>query len=164
MKKAITNHTLAAIFIGGKLLHPGDTREFDEAELPGEHQEPALPVVTTLPSELERLAAVLQGNVGSVTAALYSETSAALGELRALEAGDRNRVGVIRAIDAEILARASDTLDQGDATFAKTLTAAQAELAAAKAALDVEADTHKHPELQAAVDAAQAQVDALSAG
>lgn len=164
-KVCIENETKEAIFIAGKMLLPGDSREFFKRDVPAsflkDEPKPEAKGELTL---TETLLAILEGNVASVLATLPTMDTEQLTQLGILEGERERRVTIGRAIEAEIIGRASKKLDaEKSQKHAQELATAQAALATAKQALDAEGDTDKHPGLEAAVKAAQATVDALTA-
>ncbi|UUZ68086.1 hypothetical protein LP416_27865 [Polaromonas sp. P2-4] len=105
-KKFFENTSGIAMFVGGKLLQPGEGREFNADDLPPEHQV-AQPVAEPgEPTLAERLREILAGNVASVVERLPAMAKDELETLRQLEGEGAQRVGVGRAIQAELLARA----------------------------------------------------------
>lgn len=117
-KTHFENTTNIAMFVGGKLLQPGEGREFNADDLPSEHQVPAADAPVALTAEEIVTAALkkaLAGNVASVAAHLIAFRREELLELLSLEQAGANRKGVISALDAEILLRASKAIDRGAA-------------------------------------------------
>jgi hypothetical protein len=104
------NITGQAVFVGGKLLQPGESREFNLGDLPAECAPPVADAPADKTAETlaaERLGAILAGNVASVSAELPALDKAALAELLALELAGAARKGVLQAIDAALLTLAS---------------------------------------------------------
>lgn len=120
-KKYVENTTDHMIYVGGKMIPPGEGREIDEAQLPAEHREVPVPVAEEPESEgltEADLLDLLEGNVDRVTAALADLDTEALMRLAALEAERSHpRVTIQRAVEAERLRRASAVIDgqQADA-------------------------------------------------
>lgn len=120
-KKYIENTTGQVMYVGGKMIPPGEGREIDEAQLPAEHrdapaalvEEPVLDGLTDAD-----LLELLEGNVDQVTSALDGLDAEALIRLAALEAERSHpRVTIERAIEAERLKRADAALsDSTDTT------------------------------------------------
>ncbi|MDP2369329.1 hypothetical protein [Rhodoferax sp.] len=158
MRKYIENTGANTLFVGGQMIPPGEGRLVDVADEPV----PELAEKKT-PSLDERVQEILAGNVTSVLAELPTFSNEALDRAVELEKAGAARKGVLNGIAAEQISRADAKLQaEQTAARAQALEAAQAALMAAKAALDAEGDTDKHPALQAAVDEAQAKVTALS--
>lgn len=118
-KQNFENTADHAVFVGGKLLQPGETREFGAGELPAEHVAmkidagPADKTLEELKTEL--LKQLLLGSVVSVVAELPGLDKAELAALLVLEQAGANRKGVIQAVDSAILALASTALDVSQA-------------------------------------------------
>ena len=115
-KKYIENDTDHVMYVGGKMIPPGEGREIDEAQLPAEHSD--VPVPATEEPESDGLTEadlleLLEGNVDQVTAALADLDAEALIRLAALEAERSHpRVTIERAIEAERLKRADAVLGE----------------------------------------------------
>lgn len=115
-KKYIENDTDHVMYVGGKMIPPGEGREIDEAQLPAEHRD--VPVPATEEPESDGLTEadlleLLEGNVDQVTAALADLDAEALIHLSALE-GERShpRKTVMAAIEAERLKRAAEAVGE----------------------------------------------------
>lgn len=96
------------LFIGGKMILPGEIREVECA--PPMADAPAEKTLEAL--QAERLGVILAGNVASVAAELPALDKAALAELLALEQAGAARKGVLQAIDAALLTLASAVVPQ----------------------------------------------------
>lgn len=116
-KKYIENDTDHTIYVGGKMIPPGEGREIDEALLPAEHRDAPVAVAEE-PDQGDGmteadLLELLEGNVDQVTAALGDMDAEALIRLAALEAERSHpRVTIERAIEAERLKRANEALGE----------------------------------------------------
>lgn len=115
--KYIENTGRNVMFVGGKLIPPGEGREVDELLLPPELQDsPVVVAATADPSVAQRVAELLKGNVKTVVAELVALTGEALDLVETIEGGaDAPRKGVLAAVKAERLRRASEKLDGGQA-------------------------------------------------
>jgi acetylglutamate kinase len=103
------------VFVGGKLLQPGESREFNLGDLPPECAPPVADAPadkTAAELQAERFGMILAGNVGGVVADLPALDKAELAELQALEQAGAARKGVLQAIDAALLALASAVVPQ----------------------------------------------------
>lgn len=164
-KRAFENTTDRAMYVGGKLLQPGETREFAAHELPGELKQPAAVEATPEPTLAELMLDLLGNSVTSITAALPKLNREKLLLLQQLEGEGQKRVTLLRAIDAQLLSAANAELEaQKGVEQRAALVVAHNDLIAAKKALDDSGDTHEHPALEAAVAAAKARIDALTGG
>lgn len=130
--KYIENTGRNVMFVGGKMIPPGEGREVDERLLPPELRDPPpQPEAPAAPGIAEQLVALLKGNVKEVTAALAGLSGDALAMVEAIEASDGTpRKTVLEAVRAEQLKRAQDALD-ADAKAAADELAFQAEIDAA---------------------------------
>lgn len=115
-KKYFENTSDIAIFVGGKLLQPGEGREFNADDLPPEHQlAPALPAAEA-PTLAEQVALLLQESVKTIAASLGNLNDDTLDMMTALEGAlEKPRTSLLTAIADERIARAdvalkSDTL------------------------------------------------------
>lgn len=109
----ITNHGDSPKFVGGKMIPPGETRVFTEAELPPEYQAPA-PVAELPAGGLdEPLLLILAATVAQVVAGLPDLSDEELARLALLEAEGKDRKGVLEAITALQLERAEQALLEG---------------------------------------------------
>ncbi len=162
-KVSIENKGKEAIFISGKMLLPGDSREFDRRDVPAAYLQPEPKEEKPEPTLKDRLLLILAGNVASVIAALPELNDDELLQLGNLEGEGARRVSIGRAVDGLLMDRANAKLEAEQAAQrAEQLAQALTDLRTATEALDTEGDTDKHPALQAAVDEAKARVEALT--
>lgn len=115
--KYIENTGRNVMFVGGKLIPPGEGREVDELLLPPELLDSPVAVAAAAdPSVAQLVAELLKGNVAAVKAELASLTGEALGLVEIIESGSETpRKGVLEALKAERLRRASEALDGAQA-------------------------------------------------
>lgn len=152
----IKNHGKTTMYVGGCLIPPGETRILPSHRVPAHLPQPKAPApVVSTPSVDDVLRAMLTGNVASVRAGLPQLSDEHLALLEALEqdSDGANRKGVLEAIGAERLARASR--------------AHLAEFAASLEGLDEDGLLDKLDEVQMDLDKAeivQAAIDALHPG
>ena len=162
----IENTGPVAKFIGGKLLQPGEGREFDQVDVPAEHRPAAAPAAEAAPDALEPLKELLEKAIKAIVPDLPTLGAEQLQQLRALEEADQNRKGVLEAIAAEVLRRANEQIEAEEAArLQAALQAAREELAAAlqvQDALGPLAPEQQRTEAESAVAEAQAKVDALT--
>jgi hypothetical protein len=96
---AYTNTGKNNVHIDGKTIHPGESREVDETQVPGfgvsaDHTEDDLKKVDN------PLADILLGNIQSVMSALHDLTAEQLADLESLEGDSATpRKGVLDGID-----------------------------------------------------------------
>lgn len=110
---AIENTGDGPVWVGGAMIPAGETRHFDVAELPPDYAQASAAPVVAAPDPLAEL---LAGNVASVVAALTGLSDADLAQLWALEAAtERPRKGVLEAVAAEDLRRATARVEDGGA-------------------------------------------------
>lgn len=110
-KKYFENTTSVAMFVGGKLLQPGEGREFNADDLPPEHQEAEPVAELVAPTLNDQSLEILTGNVASVIARLPALPEEALDMLAALEGGAaKPRTSLLAAIADEKIARADAAL------------------------------------------------------
>jgi len=162
--KYIENTGKNAVYIGGKLIPPGEGRDIPLAYLPPEyHDVVAAPGADLPPSLDELLAELLAKGVAKIVPDLPGLKLEALDRMAELEGESATpRKTLQTAIDAERLRRANATLeDEAAANAKRLLEEAEAHLAAAIDSLDHESDVAKHPDLEAAVTEARARVAAL---
>jgi len=110
MRKAIENTTLMPIFVAGVMIPSGETRHFEDDQIPPEHRDPA-PQPEAEP-ELDPIGELAARNAVTVIAALPDLASDDLARLQLLEFEGKARKTVLEAIAAEGLARATAKLDQ----------------------------------------------------
>jgi hypothetical protein len=82
--------------VGSFLIPPGETRHFDEADVP-HHLRPSVEVVEA-PAPVDPLAEILLGNVASVVSALDGMLIADIEKLGELERAGQGRKGVLGPI------------------------------------------------------------------
>lgn len=163
--KYIENTTDSPRYVGGRMIPPGEGRDIDVRYLPPELRDAVDDEGQAVPPALDELLEQLRAKgVKSIAEELAELKLEALERLYELESlADTPRKTLLTAIDAERLRRANAALEAEEADKRRVaLEEATAQLAAAKVALDVEADVAKHPELDSAVAEAQARVDALT--
>lgn len=119
--KHISNDTPNVMFVGGKMIPPGEGRDIDERDLPPEHREPAPEPEPEAPSLDDELGVLLnEGTVKELTGLLPSLTIESLDRLAELErAREHPRKTLLEALADEALRRANealagDTLDGDD--------------------------------------------------
>ncbi|MDH5394604.1 MAG: hypothetical protein OEY11_15580 [Gammaproteobacteria bacterium] len=105
-----------AVHIGLVTVMPGGTRDVDPRDIPDyKAEQPAAEAVTSVLDLLDL-------SIPKITAYLPEVSSEELSELRDAETKGNTRIGVISAIDAEILKRSSSELDKTDLdSFIKSL-------------------------------------------
>lgn len=107
MKIPVYNNTGIPIYVGTAMILPGETRHFDEQDVP-HHLHPVKPepeVVDETPGD--PFADLLKGKVADVVAALRDLSDADLERLGEVEQLSENpRKGVLAAVAEEILKRA----------------------------------------------------------
>ena len=105
MKIPVSNTSAMPIYVGAAMIPPGETRHFDEQDVP-HHLRPA-PVAEAAPqAPADPLAELLKGNVAAVVAALPDLTDADVERLGELEQAGQARKGVLSAVAEELLVRA----------------------------------------------------------
>lgn len=147
-KIPVTNNGTSAISVGTSIVLPGETRHFEEHEVP-HHLRPkqeAAPVA----APVDPLAELLKGNVASVVAALNGMLFADIERLGELEQLGAARKGVLSAI-AEI------QLTQANLTDVQKAAAALSDEALAAALAEAGTDINTDPEYVAALEAEQAK-------
>lgn len=114
MKIPVTNSTAGTIWVGGQMIPPGETRHFEEHQVP-RHFRPAPKKPKSEENAGEDPAAirtreltqVLNANVTAVRDYLPKLSDADIEELAALEEAGKQRKGVLEALAEEALNRAS---------------------------------------------------------
>lgn len=133
--KHIENTTAAPIFVGGKLIPPGEGRDIDTALLPPEHRDqPVGDSDSGVPTLADQVKALQAKSVKLIVEELPSITNEALDLLAEAElASAKPRSGVAQAIEAERLRRAEERLrdEQDDAAYQAQLAALTPEQRAA---------------------------------
>jgi hypothetical protein len=158
MKQFIQNTSNSPMYASGTMIPPGEGML---VEVPGNEDVAAIVLVPTLADDIAEL---LKKSVAHLVPELPALSGDALDMMVALEnSAEKPRVTLLTAIATEQMARADAAmLAEKERVRMADLEAAQAALLAAEKALDDEGDTHKHPDLSAAVEAAKATVEALS--
>lgn len=119
MRRYIQNDTDAMIFIGGKMLLPGEGREFEDSLVPPEHQVPAEVPADEAMDLAQQLQGLLKAKVGEILPHLPLMTVEALAMVAQLEGESaRPRSSLLAAVDAERIARADAALQAGADTVA----------------------------------------------
>ncbi|MBL8387005.1 MAG: hypothetical protein JNK17_02090 [Hydrogenophaga sp.] len=115
--KYIENTGRDVIFVGGKLIPPGEGREIDESVLPPELQDKQPEqLVDAGPSLAELIAEFLKGNVKEVKAGLHDLTGEGLDLVDTIEGGaETPRSTVLEAVKAERIRRANAALEEEQA-------------------------------------------------
>ena len=112
--KYIENTGTNVMYVGGKLIPPGEGREVDELLVPPELRDPApLPAAAEVsPNVAELVAELLRGNVKSIKAQIEGLSGEALDLVTTIEGGaEAPRKTVLEAVEAERIRRASQKLD-----------------------------------------------------
>lgn len=109
----ITNPGDSPVFVGGKMIPPGETRVFTEAELPPEYKAPAPVAAAQAAGPDEALLLILAATVAQVVAGLPDLSDEELARLALLEAEGKDRKGVLEAITALQLERAENAVLEG---------------------------------------------------
>lgn len=125
----ITNHGKTLMFVNNVAIPPGETKIFDESELPP-HLRPAK-APTPLPAEPEdRLLELLDGNVSDIVAAIAERgedgtpmlSDDELIRLGEAEANGKTRKSLMEALNKERVQRANEAQEREDlAVFAESL-------------------------------------------
>jgi len=105
MKIPVTNNTAMSIYVGSAMIPAGETRHFEEHEVPHHLRPKAEAAAVEQPVE-DPLGEMLKGNVGSVVALLPGMTDADIEKLGELEQAGLARKGVLSAIAEIQLSRA----------------------------------------------------------
>lgn len=108
MKVPVHNPNKHPIWVGGQMVPPGETRHFEELDLPAAYR-PKPPEPEPLPAAVtpEALVAeLLDKTAKDVIEALAGLDDAMLGQAETAEKAGKARVTVLQAISAEILKRA----------------------------------------------------------
>jgi hypothetical protein len=155
MKVPVENKTKMPIYVGSAMIPPGETRHFDEHEVP-HHLRPVPVAEETTVEQDSPLADLLKGTVGTVVAALADMQAADIEQIEALEASGQNRKGVMGAIREELLNRAAQA-----EMLAKVEALADEELAVALE--DAKTDINIDPDYLAALEAEAAKRNPESA-
>lgn len=108
--KHITNDGTEIIYVGGKMIPPGEGRDIDETMLPPEHRDAPAQDEAKKPSLDELLAEELKKSVKELVDGLGGMTQEALDRLEALEREGKARKSLLEALAAEKIARADETM------------------------------------------------------
>lgn len=157
MRRPYLNTTDKAVFVGGKLVPPGESREIDVPDAPAAEPQAAAA------GDGELLAKLLEGTIAAIAPQLAGLTDEQLVELERLEGQGKKRAGVGNAIAAVQMDRADAVLltQRQDALALAELDLQQAQ--AALAALPADAPEATRLDAQAAVEAAQAKANGARA-
>jgi len=114
--KHITNDGPNTIYVGGKMIAPGEGRDIDERDLPPEHRAPAVAADEVIEPNLVELVHELRAKpVPAITAELPGLTQEALDLLNELEkASAKPRTSLLAALGNELIARADAALGSDD--------------------------------------------------
>lgn len=119
--KHIENNTPNTIYVGGRMIAPGEGRDIDERDLPPEHRDAPVVVEVAGPSLDDELAMLLKGPVKDVVATLGTLTHEALDRLAEIEGTYAHpRKTLLEAIGDEKIRRADEAL-QSDNLDADTV-------------------------------------------
>ena len=109
MRKAIENTSAMPIYVNGVMIQPGETRHFEDDQIPPEHRDAPAPVVEeAAPDHLAEIAGMKADIVLPILPDLSAED---LARLQLLEMEGKARKTVLEAIAAEGLKRASGGLE-----------------------------------------------------
>ena len=105
MKIPVSNNSAMPIYVGAAMVPPGETRHFDEQDVP-HHLRPAPVEAAKVEAPADPLAELLKGNVAAVVAALPDLADADVERLGELEQAGQARKGVLSAVAEALLVRA----------------------------------------------------------
>lgn len=164
-QRYIENKGNSPMYVGSVMIPPGEGKI---VEMPVLRSELAPPAAPAGPNLVEQLTPLLDQGIKDIVPQLKDLTFEALDLLEQLEQGGKTRKGVIDAIGAERMRRANARLEAEEAIkAAAALDVANQQLLQAKVGLvnlPPTATADERAAAEAAVEEAQAQVDALSAG
>ena len=110
--KHIENNTPNTIYVGGKMIAPGEGRDIDERDLPPELRDAPVVVEPAGPSLDDELAALLKESVKEIKDLLPGLTHEGLDRLAELERGHEHpRKTLLEAIADEVIRRADEALE-----------------------------------------------------
>lgn len=134
--KHITNDGAEIIYVGGKMIPPGEGRDIEEALLPPEHRDAPTAQQDAPPSLDEMLAELLHKPVKELIDGLGGMTQEALERMETLEGeSKKSRKTLLEAIAAEKMARADEAMQ--NERMAEELKKPVADLIAGLGALEV---------------------------
>lgn len=113
--KHIRNEGASPIYVGGKMIPPGEGRDFDERDLPPELRDAPLPAPQhSAPSLDDELGELLKEPAKEIVARLSALTNEALERLAEMERGQKApRKRLLEALADEALRRADAALQDG---------------------------------------------------
>lgn len=112
-QKAITNHGNSPMYVGVAMIPPGETRVFEEDELPPEHRTVESDEIKNV-TETDPLQAISAMSVGKLESGLPALSDDELVRLEEIEkAKAKPRQGALAAITAERLRRAEQAAPGG---------------------------------------------------
>lgn len=104
-KIPVTNTTAMPIYVGAAMIPAGETRHFDEQDVPAHLRPVAEPVAEAVPAD--PLLEILAGSVASIAAALADLNDTDLARLEQAEHDGKARKGVLVAMAEARLQRAA---------------------------------------------------------
>lgn len=104
MRVPIENNGLMPLYVAGVMIPPGETRHFDDDQLPPEFRQAAPAASADVP--LDPLMEIVAMKVDEIAKGLADLSGDELDRLEMLEAEGKNRKGVIAAVVEERLRRA----------------------------------------------------------
>lgn len=104
MKIPVSNNTAMPIYVGAAMIPAGETRHFEEQDVP--HHLRPVQEAAPVDEPVDPLVTLLESNVGDVVAALPELSRADVERLGELEQAGQARKGVLSGIAENLLARA----------------------------------------------------------
>lgn len=104
MRVPVENKGLMPLYVAGVMIPPGETRHFDDDQLPPEFRQPAVAAEEEVQDD--PLLSVLELKVADVVNGLPDLSDEELDHLENLEATGKARKGVFEAVSEERLRRA----------------------------------------------------------
>lgn len=104
MRHSIENKGTSPIYVGGKMIAPGEIQTFEEEDLPPEHRPAAEGEAIAEPAD--PLALILALSIAKATLGLPDLSDEELKQLEAMEEAGAARKGMLAEIAMEILRRA----------------------------------------------------------
>ncbi|HLP97483.1 MAG TPA: hypothetical protein VK149_03460 [Sideroxyarcus sp.] len=147
-KIPVHNKTAMPMYVGATMILPGETRHFDEHEVP-HHLRQKQEEEQSAPALNNPLADLLKGSVAEVVAALAGMNAADIERVGDLEQQGKARKGILSAIAEKLLNHAADERAQ--------LIAAMSDEALAAALTEAGTDINVNPEYLAALEAEAAK-------